>query len=80
MSSVFWGVPEEISAVVSHRHHHRIWGEFGEGVGEAQLAPGDPSLPACRLPPQGSFQVAYRSWLTETRPFQVGCRMRGQEP
>ena len=40
MSSVFWGVPEEISAVVCHRHHHQIWGEFGEGTGEAQLAPG----------------------------------------
>lgn len=52
------------------------WGRHREGA--AGLSG---PFSAC-LPPasQGSFQVAYRSWLTEMRPFQVGCGMRGQEP
>lgn len=76
MSSVFWAVPEEISTVVCHRHHDRIWGSFGKVQRRASWLKPTPS--AC-LPPacEGSFQVSHWQWLTETLPFQVGCRMWG---
>lgn len=79
MSSVFWAVPEEISTVVCHRHRDRIWGSFGKEQRRASWLKPTPS--AC-LPPacEGSFQVSHWQWLTETLPFQVSCRMWGQEP
>lgn len=47
MSSVFWGVPEEISTVVRHRHHDGIWGSSGKVRGRASWLKRTPS--ACCL-------------------------------
>lgn len=76
MSSVFWGVPEEISTVVCHRHHDWIWGSLGKAQGRASwLKRTLLCLPASCLPGKfsgGLSELAHRNSVLSGRLWNVG--------